>query len=94
MHDLKPAASNVPSAEAWPFLRIWAVTRLTGLGRSTIYRLVAEKRFPLPVRLASRAVAWRRCDIERWSEARPLACRQLRSPRRVKGGCSPAPANP
>lgn len=57
MHDLKPAASNVPSAEAWPFQRVWAVTRLTGPGRSTIYRLVAEKRFPLPERLASRAVA-------------------------------------
>lgn len=94
MHHLKPAASHVPSAEAWPFLRIWAVTHLTGLGRSTIYRLVAEDRFPLRVRLASRAVAWRRCDIERWSEARPLACRQLSSPRRVKGGRGPAPANP
>ena len=53
------------------FLRIGVVVRLTGLGRSTIYRLMAEEQFPPPVRLAKRVVAWRRTDLERWSEARP-----------------------
>lgn len=53
------------------FLRMRAVVRMTGLGRSTIYRLVAENKFPSPVRLASRAIAWRRVDLERWSEGRP-----------------------
>jgi prophage regulatory protein len=60
-----------PAAEATPFLRMWAVTRMTGLGRSTIYRLVAEDKFPSPVRLGTRAVGWRRTDLEQWSEARP-----------------------
>lgn len=55
------------------FLRMPMVMRITGLGRSTIYRLMAEEKFPCPVRLGQRAVAWRRCDIEAWSEARPLA---------------------
>jgi prophage regulatory protein len=49
------------------------VVRLTGLGRSTIYRLIAEKAFPSPVRLGTRAVAWRRSDLDRWSEGRPIA---------------------
>jgi Prophage CP4-57 regulatory protein (AlpA) len=31
------------------FLRLPAVMRLTGLGRSTIYRMVADNRFPCPV---------------------------------------------
>jgi prophage regulatory protein len=53
------------------FVRMAVVTRMTGLGRSTIYRLMAEDKFPLPVRLAKRAVARRRADLERWSEARP-----------------------
>lgn len=53
------------------FLRIGIVMRLTGLGRSTIYRMMAEERFPAPVRLANRIVAWRRTDLERWSEAQP-----------------------
>lgn len=58
-------------AQASPFLRITGVVRLTGLGRSTIYRLMAEDKFPSPVRLAKRAIAWRRADLERWSEGRP-----------------------
>lgn len=58
-------------AQALLFLRIAVVMRVTGLGRSTIYRLMAEDKFPLPVRLAKRAIAWRRIDVERWSEDRP-----------------------
>ena len=65
------AGNDDQATEASPFLRMPAVTRLTGLGRSTIYRLVAQDKFPLPVRIATRAVAWRRSDLERWSAARP-----------------------
>jgi prophage regulatory protein len=50
-----------------------AVVRITGLGRSTIYRLIATQRFPNPVRLGPRAVAWRRTEIDLWSETRPIA---------------------
>ena len=53
------------------FVRMDAVVRMTGLGRSTIYRLMAENKFPSPVRLAKRAVAWRRIDLEQWSAGRP-----------------------
>ncbi len=53
------------------FLRIGTVMRITGLGRSTIYRLMADEQFPSPVRLTKRVVAWRRTDLERWSEDRP-----------------------
>lgn len=64
-----------PPAELQPavFVRMTAVVHMTGLGRSTIYRLIAEDKFPAPVRLAKRAVAWRRTDLEQWSERRPLA---------------------
>ncbi|MBK7615597.1 MAG: AlpA family transcriptional regulator [Burkholderiales bacterium] len=54
------------------FLRMPSVMRMTGLGRSTIYRMMAEHTFPCPVRLGARAVAWRRADLDRWSEARPV----------------------
>ena len=68
-----PPTTNANSArEVTPqFLRLPAVIHLTGLGRSTIYRLVAAREFPCPVKLASRAVAWRRTDLDRWSETRP-----------------------
>ena len=57
------------------FLRLRPVMRTTGLSRSTIYRLMAARQFPRPVRIARRAVAWRPHDIDRWSEARPDAAR-------------------
>jgi prophage regulatory protein len=44
-----------------------AVRRRTGLGRSTIYRLIATQRFPAPVRLTGRAVGWRVADLDRWT---------------------------
>jgi prophage regulatory protein len=69
--SLQAIARNDAGDPVSPFLRLPAVMRLTGLGRSTIYRMVAERRFPCPVRLASRAVAWRRADLDRWAESRP-----------------------
>jgi prophage regulatory protein len=58
-----PALVGNPSREpVSQFLRLPAVIHLTGLGRSTIYRMVAAKEFPCPVKLATRAVAWRRAD--------------------------------
>ena len=71
MPDLNANAADNPGLDASPLLRMWAVTRMTGLGRSTIYRLVAQDKFPSPVRLANRAIGWRRTDLERWTEARP-----------------------
>ena len=66
-----PMKSRVAEAQASVFVRMPAVVRMTGLGRSTIYRLMAEDKFPSPVRLAKRAVAWRRIDLEQWSAGRP-----------------------
>ncbi len=65
--------SKSPAADAQPavFVRIAAVVRMIGLGPSTIYRLMAENKFPSPVRLAQRAVAWRRIDLDHWSAERP-----------------------
>ena len=68
-HESKAEVDS--NTEAPLFMRMRAVTRYTGLGRSTIYRLVAQEKFPSPVRLSSRAVAWRRTDLELWSLARP-----------------------
>ncbi len=52
-------------------LRLPEVMRLTGLGRSTIYRLLAAGQFPLPVQLSVRAVGWRRSDVDNWTAERP-----------------------
>ncbi len=52
------------------FARLPTVMQATGLGRSTIYRLVASGAFPRPVHLGPRAVGWRWSDLEQWSATR------------------------
>ena len=55
------------------FLRIREVLRLTGLSRSTLYVMVNENQFPVPVRLRARAVAWRASQVREWMDTRPEA---------------------
>ncbi len=73
--DTSLQLSTLPGDEVSPalLLRIGTVVRVVGLGRSTIYRMMASSDFPAPVRLANRVVAWRRTDLEKWSEAREHA---------------------
>ncbi len=53
------------------FLRIQDVMSLTGLGRSTIYKFMADETdFPKSVPIGGRAVAWVESEIEEWMEAR------------------------
>lgn len=47
-------------------IRLKEVQHRVGLGRSTIYRWMAEGRFPKPVQLGGYAVAWAQEDIENW----------------------------
>jgi prophage regulatory protein len=71
MRPPSPASSSIDPDRDRLFARMSTVLRLTGLGRSTIYRLIAEDKFPAQVRIGTRAVAWRWSDLERWSAARP-----------------------
>ncbi|EKO3626149.1 AlpA family transcriptional regulator [Vibrio metschnikovii] len=53
------------------FLRLKDVMLLTGLGRSTIYKFMADETdFPKSVPLRGRAVAWVESKIEEWMESR------------------------
>ncbi|MCW1719947.1 AlpA family phage regulatory protein [Pseudoalteromonas sp. A3] len=42
------------------------VVRMTGLSRSTLYRLQQLEEFPKAVNLGCRSVAWVRSDINDW----------------------------
>ena len=37
-----------------------------GLSRSSIYKMMADGRFPRPIKLGRRSVGWRAVEIERW----------------------------
>lgn len=67
-HETRQQATEAQTAM---FVRMAAVVHMTGLCRSTIYRMMAEHKFPSPVRLAKRAIAWRRVDLDQWSAGRP-----------------------
>jgi prophage regulatory protein len=57
------------------FMRLPAVLARVPLGRSRIYELIAEGRFPAPIRISDRASAWLSSDIERWMQERIAASR-------------------
>ena len=61
--------STGPAESPRLFARLPTVIAATGLGRSTIYRLIASGTFPPPVHLGPRAVAWRWTDLDKWSES-------------------------
>lgn len=54
-------------------LRMHAVMEVTGLARSTIYAQISEGKFPAPVKLGARAVAWPETSINEWLNSRPSA---------------------
>lgn len=44
--------------------------KVAGLKKSTLYRLMAEGKFPKPVRLSSRCVRWPESRVLSWVQAR------------------------
>lgn len=61
------SASNVTTGK---YLRLPDVKAETGLGKTSIYQLIREGQFPKPVKISSRAVAWREGAIEAWKADR------------------------
>lgn len=57
------------------FLRLSDVRARTGLSRSTIYAYVQDGRFPAPVKLSERCVAWIESEIDGWVAERIAARR-------------------
>jgi len=47
-------------------IRLKEVQHRVGLGRSTIYRWMAEGKFPKPVQLGGYAVAWQEAQVDDW----------------------------
>ena len=50
------------------FLRRSEVERITGLSSSEIYRRIKDGKFPEPIQLGARAVAWASSSIEEWQD--------------------------
>lgn len=49
------------------------IENLTGLSRSTLYRLMRRGAFPEPIRIGLKAVRWPEPEIDAWLADRPRA---------------------
>lgn len=58
--------SEITEVLIMKLLRLKAVMEATGLGRSSIYKFIAQGTFPKPVPLGDRAVGWVDHEIEEW----------------------------
>jgi prophage regulatory protein len=56
-----------------PHIRLREVSRLTGLSRSSVYRLESAGNFPRRVKLSERASAWKCSEVKQWLAERPRA---------------------
>jgi prophage regulatory protein len=54
-------------------LKLNEVTAVVRLGRSTIYLMVADGRFPKPVKLGKRSTGWIAVEVHDWLNARIAA---------------------
>ena len=64
------SAQSAATAPAVQILRLPQVCKVTGLGRSMIYQLEAERRFPSRVRIGLRAVGWVESEVQLWLASR------------------------
>ena len=55
------------------FLRREDVEAMTGLSRSSIYRLMRLGKFPEPVKIGENAVRWPESELTAWLAGRPRA---------------------
>jgi prophage regulatory protein len=56
----------VTHAKPQRILRLAQVRAITGLGRSFIYQLQAQKRFPQRIKIGARAVGWLEEEVLKW----------------------------
>ena len=52
------------------FLRLPEVIQISGYRRTSIYELIKAGKFPAPVHLGPRAVAWLDSEVEVWMQER------------------------
>jgi len=61
-----PCDRAAPRARRVRMLRLAQVLEVTGLGKTKIYDLQAEGRFPMRVKITSHSVAWIEEEVQAW----------------------------
>lgn len=79
------ALTAVAVATALPeigFVRLPVVLAHVALGKSTLWEMVKQQKFPPPIRLSERAVAWNVADVRGWIAGRIAASHPAAAPER------------
>jgi prophage regulatory protein len=63
---LGSAQPKLPEENMHKILRLPEVMKNTGLARSTIYKMIAAKSFPVQISLGVKSVGWLESDIQNW----------------------------
>ena len=64
--SLVAAPNTDATLDTHRFVRLPEVGRLTGLARSSVYKHIADGRFPAPLKISERSVRWRLNDVLEW----------------------------
>lgn len=61
---------NLYGGNVYKIIRLPEVKKVTGLSRSTIYKMMNEKTFPAQISLGAKSVGWLEADIQAWVQER------------------------
>ena len=61
-------------------IRLREVMKITGFGRSQIYRLISIGEFPKQIQISPGSVAWLESELEDWMEERIRLSRENNPP--------------
>ncbi|CAB4128478.1 AlpA Predicted transcriptional regulator [uncultured Caudovirales phage] len=68
MLDKSSKPMEIAQEKPYRLLRLPDVIHRCGFGKSTLWRLVSEGKFPKPVRPSSRTTAWIDKEVDSWIE--------------------------
>jgi prophage regulatory protein len=67
----QPKTSNVSSQiQIDSLVRLKEFLRLTGLGRSTVYKMISQGLIERPLRISQRTVGWRSSSVQAFIDSR------------------------
>lgn len=69
-NHFSPCDASALPQQADRVLRLPEVLNTVGIGRSTLYALIREGRFPAPIHLSARCRGWKRSHVLAWVSAR------------------------
>jgi len=64
------ATANVPAPRLQRVIRLRDLPDFVGLRRTAIEGMIAEGKFPKPIRLSERSMAWVESDLIAWQQER------------------------